>query len=130
MLTTSGTGLLLSARFLLPRAIVRRRGGMERGQGSGRYAVSWDHHRIVDAGGRYPLRGALGDGKRRRYATIFSFDRPRSRSTSTERRGRSRAGAPPRILSPWPPSCQPLVFTRATSVFTPAAAFTSVQCCI
>jgi hypothetical protein len=44
------------------------------------------------------------------YATIFSFERPRSRSISTERRGRSlaRRGATPRSSSPWPPPCQPL----------------------
>ena len=87
------------------------------GHSSGRYAVSWDHCRIVDAGRRYPQHVGVAAGKRRWYATIFSVERPRSRSTSTERRGRSlsRAGAPPRSSSPWPPSCQPLVFTRATS---------------
>jgi hypothetical protein len=65
--------------------------------------------------------GGGGVGKRRWYATIFSFERPRSRSISTERRGRSvsRTAATPRSSSPWPPSCRPLV-SRATSVFTPA----------
>jgi hypothetical protein len=78
--------------------------------------------RARPAHGAGPRPVGLGVGKRRWYATIFSFDRPRSRSTSTERRGRSlsRAGATPRSSSPWLPSCQPLVFTRATSVFTPA----------
>ena len=87
-----------------------------------RYAVSRDHRRIIDARGRDRQLVGVGVGKRRWYATIFSFDRPRSRSTSTERRGRSlsRAGATPRSSSPWLPSCQPLVFTRATSVFTRA----------
>jgi hypothetical protein len=37
-----------------------------------RYAVSG-----VDAGGRYPQLEGVGVGKRRWYATIFSFDRPR-----------------------------------------------------
>ena len=69
-----------------------------------RYAVSWDHRRIVDAGGRYPQPVGVGVGKRRWYATIFSFDRPRSRSISTERRGGSlsQAGFTPRSSSPWP----------------------------
>ena len=68
-------------------------------------------------GGRYPQLVGVGVGKRRWYATIFSFDRPRSRSISTERRGRSlsRAGFTPRSSSPWPLSCRPLVFTRADS---------------
>src|SRR5208282_5842280 len=52
-----------------------------------RCAVSWDHRRIIDAGGRHPQPVGVGVGKRRWYATIFSFDRPRSRSISTERRG-------------------------------------------
>ena len=49
-------------------------------------------------------------GKRRWYATIFSFDRPRSRSISTERRGGSlsQAGFTPRSSSPWPLPCRPL----------------------
>ena len=88
-----------------------------------RYAVSWDHRRIIDAGGRRPPLVGVGVGKRRWYATIFSFDRPRSRSISTERRGGSlsRAGFTPRSSSPWPLSCRPLVFTRAdSSVFIPA----------
>lgn len=92
------------------------------GCNSGRYAISWDHRRIVDAGRRYPQRVGVGAGKRRWYATIVSVERPRSRSTSTERRGKSlsRGDATPRSSSPCPPSCQPLVFTRATSVFTSA----------
>ena len=87
-----------------------------------RYAVSWDHRRIIDAGGRYPQLVGVGVGKRRWYATIFSFDRPRSRSISTERRSRSlsRAGFTPRSSSPWPLPCRPLVFMRASSVFIPA----------
>jgi hypothetical protein len=42
----------------------------------------------------------VGVGKRRWCATIFSFDRPRSQSISTERRGRfpSRASLPARRL--------------------------------
>jgi hypothetical protein len=81
------------------------------------YAVSRDHRRIIDAGGRYPQLMGLGVGKRRWYATIFSFDKPRSRSISTERRGRSlsRAGPTPRSSSPSLP-CRPLVFTCASSV--------------
>ena len=87
-----------------------------------RYAVSWDHRRIIDAGGRYPQLVSVGVGKRRWYATIFSFDRPRSRSVSTERRGRSlsQAGFTSRSSSPWSLPCRPLVFTRASSVFIPA----------
>ena len=67
-----------------------------------------------------PAARGVGVGKRRWYATIFSFDRPRSRSISTERRGRfpSRAGFTPRSSSPWPLPCRALVFTRA-SVFIP-----------
>jgi len=85
-----------------------------------RKAVCLDHRRIIDAGGRHPqLVG--GVGKRRSYATIFSFDRPRSRSISTERRGGSlsQAGFTPRSSArPWPPPYRPLVFTRASpSVF-------------
>jgi hypothetical protein len=34
----------------------------------------------------------------------------------------------PRSSSPWPSSCRPLVFTRATSVFTPAVPPISHQC--
>ncbi len=71
----------------------------------------------IDAGGRYPL--GVGVGKRRWYATIFSVDRPRSRSISTERRGwsLSRAGFTPRSSSsPWPLPGRPLVFTCASSV--------------
>jgi hypothetical protein len=85
--------------------------------GLDRYAVSRDHRRIIDAGGRYPQLMGLGVGKRRWYATIFSFDKPRSRSISTERRGRSlsRAGPTPRSSSPSLP-CRPLVFTCASSV--------------
>jgi hypothetical protein len=83
-----------------------------------RYAVSWGHRRIVDAGGRHPQLVGVGVGKRRWYATIFSVDRPRSRSISTERRGRSlsRAGPTPHSSSPWPLPCRPLVFTCASSV--------------
>jgi len=83
-----------------------------------------DRHRYtvsrVDAGDRYPQFVGVGVGKRRWYATIFSFDRPRSRSISTERHGRSPspAGFSPRSASPWP--LRPLVFTRASSVFIPA----------
>ena len=33
------------------------------GCNSGRYAISWDHRRIVDAGGRYPQR--VGGGRRK-----------------------------------------------------------------
>ena len=69
-----------------------------------------------------PPSVGVGIGKRRWYATIFSLDRPRSRSISTERRGMSlsRAGFTPRSSSPWPLSCRPLVFTRAdSSVFIP-----------
>src|SRR5208337_2594892 len=65
-----------------------------------------------------PLVG-VGIGKRRLYATIFSFDRPRSLSISTERRGGSlsQAGFTPRSSArPWPLLCRPLVFTRASSV--------------
>ena len=88
-----------------------------------RYAVSWDHRRIIDAGGRHPQLVGAGVGKRRWYATIFSLDRPRSRSISTERRSLSQAGFTPRSSArPWPPPCRPLVFTRAnSSVFIPAA---------
>ena len=57
--------------------------------GSASLAVSWDHRRIIDPGGRYPQLVGVGVGTRRWYATIFSLDRPRSRSISTERRGRS-----------------------------------------
>src|ERR1700722_3512536 len=83
-----------------------------------RYTVSRDHRRIIDARGRDPQLVGVGVGKRRGYATIFSFDRPRSRSISTERRGRfsSRAGFTPRSSSPWPLPCRALVFTRASSV--------------
>jgi hypothetical protein len=88
-----------------------------------RKAVCLDHRLNIDAGGRCPqLVG--GVGKRRWYATIFSFDRPRSRSISTERRGGplSQAGFTSRSSArPWPPPCRPLVFTRASSsVFIPA----------
>jgi hypothetical protein len=78
-----------------------------------------DHHRIVDAGVGTRKRAGVGAGKRPWYATIFSVERPRSRSISTERRGRSvsRAGSAPRS---WSPSCRPMGFTRATSVFTSA----------
>ena len=97
-----------------------------------RYAVSRDHRRIIDARGRDPQLVGVGVGKRRWYATIFSFDRPRSRSISTERRGRfpSRAGFTPRSSSPWPLPCRALVFTRASSVFIPAVPpiFTSMRC--
>ena len=82
-----------------------------------RYAVSRDHRRIIDARGRDRQLVGVGVGKRRWYATIFSFDRPRSRSISTERRGRfpSRAaGFTPRSSSPWPLPCRALVFTRAS----------------
>ena len=84
-----------------------------------------DHHRIIDAGVGTRKRAGVGTGKRRWYATIFSVERPRSRSISTERRGRSvsRAGSAPRS---WSPSCRPLDFTRATSVFTSAVC--SHQC--
>ena len=82
--------------------------------------------------GRDPQLVGVGVGKRRWYATIFSFDRPRSRSISTERRGRfpSRAGFTPRSSSPWPLPCRALVFTRASSVFIPAVPpiFTSMRC--
>ena len=69
-----------------------------------------------------PAARGVGVGKRRWYATIFSFERPRSRSISTERCGRSlsQAGFTPRSSSPWPLPCRPLVFTRASSVFIPA----------
>jgi hypothetical protein len=82
-----------------------------------------DHHHIVDAGVGTRKRAGVGAGKRRWYATIFSVERPRSRSISTERRGRSvsRAAATPRSSSPWLSSCWRLVFTRAPLVFTPAA---------
>jgi hypothetical protein len=77
-------------------------------------AVSWDH----DAGPSAPPTRGVGVGKRRWYATIFSVDRPRSRSISTEHHGRSlsRAGPTPHSSSPWPLPCRPLVFTCASSV--------------
>ena len=91
-----------------------------------------DHRRIIDAGGRHPQLVGVGVGKRRWYATIFSFDSPRSRSISTERRSRplSRAGFTPRSSSPRPLPCRPLVFTRAdSSVFIPAVPpHVSCQC--
>jgi hypothetical protein len=71
-----------------------------------------------------PQLVGVGVGKRRWYATIFSFDRPRSRRISTERRGGSlsQAGFPPRSSSPWPLPCRSLVFTRADfPEFIPAA---------
>jgi hypothetical protein len=111
-----GTFLLLSSRQCGDRAVAAQ-------GGSASLAVSWDHRRIIDAGGRYPKLVGVGVGKRRWYATIFSLDRPRSRSISTERRGRSRsqAGLTLRSSSPWLPPCRPLVFTRAdSSLFTPA----------
>ena len=58
-----------------------------------RYAVSRDHRRIIDARGRDPQLVGVGVGKRRWYATIFSVDRPRSRSISNERRDRSLSQA-------------------------------------
>jgi hypothetical protein len=67
-----------------------------------------------------PLVG-VGVGKRRWYATIFSFDRPRSRSISTEHRRRSlsRAGSTPCTRSsPEPLPCRPLVFKCASSVLS------------
>jgi hypothetical protein len=82
----------------------------------------------IDAGGRYLQLVSVGVGKRRWYATIFSFDRPRSRSISTEL-DPSRAGFTPRSLSPWPKSLQSLVFTRApcsSRPFPPRS--TSVLC--
>ena len=95
-----------------------------------RYAVSRDHRRIIDARGRDPQLVGVGVGKRRWYATIFSFDRPRSRSISTERRGRfpSRAGFTPRSSSPWPLPCRALVFTRASSCSSRPSLPFSRQC--
>jgi hypothetical protein len=87
-----------------------------------RYAVFRDQRCIIDAGGQHPQPVGVGVGKRRWYATIFSFDRPRSRSMSTERRGGSlsRAGFTPRSSSLWPLPWQSLVFTHASPVFIPA----------
>jgi hypothetical protein len=115
--------------------LARASAGIERSQLRAdwhRYAVSRDHRRIIDARGRYPQLVGVGVGKRRWYATIFSFDRPWSRSISTERRRRfpSWAGFTPRSSSPWPLPCRALVFTRASSVFIPAVPpiFTSMRC--
>ncbi len=85
------------------------------------------HVASARGGGPRPVVG-VGVGKRRWYATIFSFDRPRSRSISTERRGRSlsQAGFTPRSSSPWP--LRPRVFTRASSVFIPAVPHVSRRC--
>jgi len=47
---------------------------------------------VSATGGWCPQPVGVGVGKRRWYATIFSFERPRSRSISTERRGRSLSG--------------------------------------
>ncbi len=88
--------------------------------------------RGICGGARHELPGPAPVGKRRWYATIFSFDRPRSRSISTERRGRSLSGAgsTPRLSSPWPLPCRPLIFTRASSVFIPVVpSHFSRQCC-
>jgi hypothetical protein len=73
-----------------------------------RYAVSRDLRHFNDAGGWHPQLAGVGVGKRRWYATIFSVDRPRSRSISAERRSRSlsRAGSTPRSSPPWSPSCR------------------------
>jgi len=59
----------------------------------------------------------VGVGKRRWYATILSFDRPRSRSISTERRGRSLSRA---RFTPRSSFLRPQAFTRASSVISPA----------
>jgi hypothetical protein len=67
-------------------------------------------------GGPGPAVG-VGVGKRRWYATIFSFDRPRSRSISAERRGRSLSRA---RLTPRSSSLRPQAFTHASSVIIPA----------
>jgi len=69
-----------------------------------RYAASWDHRRFINAGGRHPPLMGVGVGKRRWYATIFSFDRPRSRRISTERLGvsLSQAGFTRRLRGPCP----------------------------
>ena len=82
-----------------------------------RYAVSWDHRPFINAGGRHPQPVGVGVGKRRWYATIFSFDRPRSRSVSAERRGRSlsRVGFTPcSSARPWPLPRHSLVFTHVS----------------
>jgi hypothetical protein len=74
------------------------------------------------AGGQYSQLVGIGVGKRRWYATIFSFDRPRSRSVSTERHGRSLSRAGFTLHSsgrPGPLSSQSLIFTHASSVFIP-----------
>ena len=67
-------------------------------------------------GGPGPVVG-VGVGKRRWYATIFSFDRPRSRSISTERRGRSLSRA---RFTPRSSFLRPQAFTHASSVIIPA----------
>ena len=108
--------------------------GIERSQlraDGHRYSVSWDHRLFINAGGQHPQPVGVGVGKRRWYATILSFDRPRSRSMSTERRSRSlsRAGFTLRSSSPQPQPCRPLVFMRTSSVFIPAVpSHVSRQC--
>ena len=93
---------------------------------------SWDHRRIIDAGGRQPK--LMGVGKRRWYATIFSFERPRSRSMSTQRPcgSLSRAGLTPRSSFSSHLPCQPRVFTQSSPVFIPAVlpSFTSIRRCL
>ena len=91
----------------------------------------WDHRRFINAGGQYSQLVCIGVGKRRWYATILSFDRPRSRSVSTERHGRSlsRAGFTLRSSArPWPLPWQSLIFTHASSVFIPTAPHISRLC--
>ncbi len=77
------------------------------GRSSGRIGIAMPSPGIfptlsTPAAGTPSLVG-VGVGKRRWYATIFSVDRPMSRSSSAERRSRtrSRAGSTPRS-SPWP----------------------------
>ena len=115
-LQRAGNGRGCSVRASAGDRAVAAQGGLA--------SLSRDNRRLADAGRSMPApHGRGGVGKRRLYATIFSCDSPRSRSISSERRGRhlSRAGSAPGSSSPWPLPCRPLTFTRASTVFIPAA---------